>query len=120
VDRLVGERDRLIKKLGDEQVMVDRVRAAYEKMIAVEPRPNAASARAMLLPCVSRRHAARRPRRWPASVLDGGLFGLGMQGAQFGSQLRTSVLDILRTTGAPAHPGLTDINDLLLGHDAVS
>jgi hypothetical protein len=36
VERLAAERDRLIKKLGDEQQMVDRVRAAYEKMIAVE------------------------------------------------------------------------------------
>ncbi len=36
VDRLIADRDRLIKKLGDEQGMVDRVRAAYEKMIAVE------------------------------------------------------------------------------------
>jgi hypothetical protein len=36
VERLVAERERLIKKLGDEQQMVDRVRAAYEKMIAVE------------------------------------------------------------------------------------
>jgi hypothetical protein len=36
VERLVAERDRLIKKLGDEQQMVDRVRAAYEKMIAAE------------------------------------------------------------------------------------
>jgi hypothetical protein len=36
VERLIAERDRLIKKLGDEQQMVDRVRAAYEKMIAVE------------------------------------------------------------------------------------
>ena len=36
VDRLVAERDRLIKKLGDEEGMINRVRAAYDKMIAVE------------------------------------------------------------------------------------
>ena len=36
VERLVAERDRLIKKLGDEQGMVDRVTAAYAKMIAAE------------------------------------------------------------------------------------
>jgi rRNA processing protein Krr1/Pno1 len=36
VDRLVAERDRLIKKLGDEKGMINRVRAAYEQMIAVE------------------------------------------------------------------------------------
>ncbi len=36
VDRLVAERDRLIQKLGVEESMVNRVRAAYEKMIAVE------------------------------------------------------------------------------------
>ncbi|HZV06994.1 MAG TPA: hypothetical protein VE999_18070, partial [Gemmataceae bacterium] len=36
VERLVAERDRLIKKLGDEQGMVDRVRAAYERMIEAE------------------------------------------------------------------------------------
>ena len=36
VEKLIAERDRLIKKLGDEQGMVDRVRAAYEKMISVE------------------------------------------------------------------------------------
>lgn len=36
VDRLIAERDRLIKKLGDEQGMIDRVTKAYEKMIQVE------------------------------------------------------------------------------------
>lgn len=36
VERLVAERDRWIKKLGDEQAMVDRVRSAYDRMIAVE------------------------------------------------------------------------------------
>src|SRR5579885_358060 len=36
VERLIAERDRLIKKLGDEQGMVDRVRAAYERMIEAE------------------------------------------------------------------------------------
>lgn len=36
VDRLTAERDRMIKKLGDEQGMVERVTAAYAKMIAAE------------------------------------------------------------------------------------
>ena len=36
VERLVAERDRLIRKLGDEQWMVDRVTKAYEQMIKVE------------------------------------------------------------------------------------
>ena len=36
MDRLIADRDRLIKKLGDEQGMVDRVTKAYEQMIAVE------------------------------------------------------------------------------------
>ena len=36
VERLIAERDRLIKKLGDEQGMIDRVTAAYAKMIDVE------------------------------------------------------------------------------------
>src|SRR5579883_2504272 len=36
VERLIADRDRLIKKLGDEQGMVDRVRAAYERMIEAE------------------------------------------------------------------------------------
>src|SRR3974390_2839860 len=44
VDRLVAERDRFIKKLGDEQGMVDRVRAAYEKMMAVEEKKNGGGA----------------------------------------------------------------------------
>ena len=46
VDKLIAERDRLIKKLGDEQGMVDRVRAAYEKMIAVEEKKNGGGAEA--------------------------------------------------------------------------
>ena len=33
IEKLVAERDRLIKKLGDEQGMVDRVTASYAKMI---------------------------------------------------------------------------------------
>ena len=33
VERLIADRDRFIKKLGDEQGMVDRVTAAYNKMI---------------------------------------------------------------------------------------
>jgi len=36
VERLVAERDRMIKKLGDEKAMVDRVTAAYDKMISAE------------------------------------------------------------------------------------
>ena len=36
VERLIAERDRLIKKLGDEQGMIERVTAAYAKMIQVE------------------------------------------------------------------------------------
>jgi len=36
VDRLIADGDRLIKKLGDEQGMIDRVTAAYAKMIDVE------------------------------------------------------------------------------------
>jgi hypothetical protein len=36
VDRLVADRDRFIRKLGDEQGMIDRVTAAYAKMIDVE------------------------------------------------------------------------------------
>jgi hypothetical protein len=36
VDRLVADRDRLIKKLGDEQGHIDRVTAAYAKMIDIE------------------------------------------------------------------------------------
>ena len=36
VDRLVADRDRLIKKLGDEQGPTARVTAAYAKMIDVE------------------------------------------------------------------------------------
>jgi hypothetical protein len=36
VEKLIAERDRLIKKLGDEQGMVDRVTASYAKMIAAE------------------------------------------------------------------------------------
>ena len=46
VDKLIAERDRLIKKLGDEQGMVERVRAAYEKMIAVEEKKNGGGAEA--------------------------------------------------------------------------
>ncbi len=46
VDKLIAERDRLIKKLGYEQCMVDRVRAAYEKMIAVEEKKNGGGAEA--------------------------------------------------------------------------
>src|SRR5579884_380988 len=33
VERLIADRDRYIKKLGDEQGMIDRVTAAYNKMI---------------------------------------------------------------------------------------
>src|SRR5581483_1413207 len=40
VEKLIAERDRLIKKLGDEQGMVDRARAAYAKMIEVENKKN--------------------------------------------------------------------------------
>ena len=36
VERLIADRDRLIKKLGDEQGMIERVTAAYAKMIDVE------------------------------------------------------------------------------------
>ena len=36
VERLIAERDRLIKKLGGEQGMIERVTAAYAKMIQVE------------------------------------------------------------------------------------
>ena len=36
VEKLVAERDRLIKKLGDEQGMIERVTKSYEKMIAAE------------------------------------------------------------------------------------
>jgi hypothetical protein len=36
VDRLIADRDRIIKKLGDEQGMIDRVTASYAKMIDVE------------------------------------------------------------------------------------
>jgi hypothetical protein len=36
VERLIADRDRLIKKLGDEQGMIDRVTAAYATMIAAE------------------------------------------------------------------------------------
>src|SRR5579884_3630080 len=36
VDRLIAERDRLIRKLADEQGMVDRVTKAYNQMIEVE------------------------------------------------------------------------------------
>ena len=36
VDRLIAERDRLIRKLGDEQGMVDRLRTRTTKMIAAE------------------------------------------------------------------------------------
>ncbi len=36
VERLTAERDRIIKKLGDEQGMVERVTASYAKMIAAE------------------------------------------------------------------------------------
>ena len=36
VERLVSQRDLLIKRLGDEQQAVDRVRAAYEKMIETQ------------------------------------------------------------------------------------
>jgi hypothetical protein len=36
VDRLVAERDRIIKKLGDEQGMIDRVTKAYAHMLDVE------------------------------------------------------------------------------------
>ncbi len=46
VDRLVAERDRLIKKLGDEEGMVNRVRAAYEKMIAAEQKKDGGGAEA--------------------------------------------------------------------------
>jgi hypothetical protein len=46
VDRLVAERDRLIKKLGDEEGMINRVRAAYEKMIAVEQKKDGGGAEA--------------------------------------------------------------------------
>ncbi len=35
VDRLIAERDRWIKKLGDEQAMVDRVTKAYGEMIDI-------------------------------------------------------------------------------------
>lgn len=33
IDRMIAERDRIIKKLGDEWGMIDRVTASYEKMI---------------------------------------------------------------------------------------
>jgi hypothetical protein len=46
VEKLVAERDRLIKKLGDEEGMVNRVRAAYEKMIAVEQKKDGGGAEA--------------------------------------------------------------------------
>src|ERR1035438_3005591 len=36
VEKLIAERDRFIKKLGDEQGMIDRVTASYAKMIDVE------------------------------------------------------------------------------------
>ena len=36
VERLIADHDRLIKKLGDEQGMIDRVTAAYATMIAAE------------------------------------------------------------------------------------
>jgi hypothetical protein len=36
IERMIAERDRMIKKLGDEQGMVDRVTAAYAKMISSE------------------------------------------------------------------------------------
>lgn len=41
VERLIAERDRWIKKLGDEAGMVDRVKAAYDKMIEAENRMGA-------------------------------------------------------------------------------
>jgi hypothetical protein len=36
VERLVAERDKLIKKLGDEEKQIDRVRVAYDKLIKAE------------------------------------------------------------------------------------
>jgi hypothetical protein len=36
VERLVAERDRYIKKLGDEEKQIERVRAAYDKLIKAE------------------------------------------------------------------------------------
>ena len=35
-ERMVAERDRIIKKLGDEQGMIERVNAAYGKMLAAD------------------------------------------------------------------------------------
>ena len=35
-ERMVAERDRIIKKLGDEQGMIDRVTASYAKMLAAD------------------------------------------------------------------------------------
>src|SRR5579859_1358601 len=47
VERLVADRDRLIKKLGDEQGMIDRVTAAYAKMIDIESGKSGVSWQAM-------------------------------------------------------------------------
>ncbi len=41
VERLIAQRDQVIKKLGDEQAAIDRVTAAYAKMIAAEERSHA-------------------------------------------------------------------------------
>ena len=40
VEKMIAERDRIIKKLGDEQGMVDRVTASYAKMIAEYEKAN--------------------------------------------------------------------------------
>jgi hypothetical protein len=43
IERLVAQRDRLVKKLGDEQGMVERVTKAYERMIEVEQKKGGSS-----------------------------------------------------------------------------
>ncbi len=47
VEKLIADRDRFIKKLGDEQGMIDRVTASYAKMIEAENGKSGGSLQAM-------------------------------------------------------------------------
>ena len=72
VERLIAERDRLIKKLGDEQGMVDRVRAAYERMIEAEKKKGERRRHRRAGQKVQRVHREPdcRRRAWPAATGD--------------------------------------------------
>jgi len=58
-ERMVAERDRIIKKLGDEKGMIDRVNESYAKMLAAD----AAGQGAAGIQSMAMRRSSRR-RRW--------------------------------------------------------